>query len=199
MTHARLTPFIVARSQLITALDLFFADSDPISVQALAGNARELLERLCRLEGIEPMTDLLLRDHPDKQPRDMYAAINLYRNCFKHLADNDAACRAEDQATLDQFDDTKNDYLLFICIEDYIKLRKRSPVAFQIYLSWFYALHADILTDGAEAKRLLEYFSGITEMTREQQKRGALAVITRYSNDPSLLAHPDTEPLEVDG
>jgi hypothetical protein len=48
-----LTPFLVARSQLLTAIDLFFEDRDPVSVQALAGNARELLERLCRLRGIE--------------------------------------------------------------------------------------------------------------------------------------------------
>jgi hypothetical protein len=44
----RLTPVLAARSQLLTAIELFFADKDPVSVQALAGNARELLEKLCR-------------------------------------------------------------------------------------------------------------------------------------------------------
>jgi hypothetical protein len=59
----RLTPFMVARSQLLTAIELFFADKDPVSVQALTGNARELLEELCCQIGVEPVTELLLRGH----------------------------------------------------------------------------------------------------------------------------------------
>jgi hypothetical protein len=65
-----LTPFRVARSQLLAAIDLFFEDRDPVSVQVLAGNARELLESLCRFREIEPMTELLLRDHPDHAKKD---------------------------------------------------------------------------------------------------------------------------------
>jgi hypothetical protein len=38
------SPLVVARSQLLTAIDLFFNDRDPISVHALADNAREILE-----------------------------------------------------------------------------------------------------------------------------------------------------------
>ena len=67
----RLTPLIAARSQVLTAIELFFADKDPVSVQSLAGNARELLEDLCRQAGIEPMTELLLRDHPNKPKKDI--------------------------------------------------------------------------------------------------------------------------------
>jgi len=40
----KLTPFAIARAQLLKAIELFFADKDPVSVQALAGNAREILE-----------------------------------------------------------------------------------------------------------------------------------------------------------
>jgi hypothetical protein len=100
-----LTPFLVARSQLLTAIDLFFEDRDPVSVQALAGNAREILENLCRLRGIEPMTELMMRDHPGRPKKDIYAAMNLYRNCFKHIGNTEAA-RKDDQLTLNQFDDT---------------------------------------------------------------------------------------------
>ena len=80
-----LTPLTVARSQLLTAIELLLADKDPVSVQALAGNAREILEDLCRRAGVKPMTELLLQDHPGKPKKDIYAAMNLYRNCFKHL------------------------------------------------------------------------------------------------------------------
>jgi hypothetical protein len=78
-----ITPLIVARSQLLTAIDLFFNDRDPISVHALAGNAREILESLCRLAAVEPITELFLRDPPHKPKKEIYAALNLYRNCFK--------------------------------------------------------------------------------------------------------------------
>jgi hypothetical protein len=96
----------------MTAIELFLEDRDPVSVQALAGNARELLEQLCRQAGVTPMTELLLQDHPGKPKKDLYAAMNLYRNCFKHLGDTEEA-RQEDQRTLNQFTDTKNDYLLY--------------------------------------------------------------------------------------
>ena len=54
-----LTPLIVARAQLLTAIELFFADRDPVSVQS-PENAREMLETLCRRNNVEPMTELLL-------------------------------------------------------------------------------------------------------------------------------------------
>jgi hypothetical protein len=113
----RLTPLVVARSQLLMAIDLYFADKDPVSVQSLAGNAREILEDLCRLAGVRPMTELLLEDHPGKPKKDIYKAINLYRNCFKHLGDTEAQ-RKEDQRTLDQFRDSVNEYLIYVCVED---------------------------------------------------------------------------------
>ncbi|MCK1550280.1 MULTISPECIES: hypothetical protein [unclassified Bradyrhizobium] len=188
-----LTPFLVARSQLLTAIDLFFEDRDPVSIQALAGNARELLESLCRLRGIEPMTELLLRDHPGRPKRDIYAALNLYRNCFKHVGDTEAA-RKDDQLTLDQFDDTKNEYLLYVCVEDYLRLREKSPVAMQILQAWFCALHVELLSQQELGEIFLKAFPGIGEMSRSQQKRGGLGVLRKFENDTTLLSHPDTEP-----
>lgn len=192
----QLTPVLVARSQLMTAIELFFADKDPVSVQALAGNAREILERLCRLGGIEPMTELLLRDHPGKPKKDIYAALNLYRNCFKHLGDTEEE-RRDDQETLNQFDDTKNEYLLYVCVEDYLRLRKASPIPMQIFQMWFCAVHADLLHPSFQPGQFLNLFPGIREMSRSQQKRGVAACIAHYSDDPELLAYAETEPLIV--
>jgi hypothetical protein len=193
----RLTPLTVARSQLLTAIELLLADKDPVSVQALAGNAREILEELCRQAGVKPMTELLLDDHPGKPKKDIYAAMNLYRNCFKHVGDTEKQ-RQEDQLTLNQFDDTKNDHLLYICIEDYGRLRGSMPIPMQIFQAWFCARHADLLTDRSLAQKFLDWFQGIQEMTRAQQKRGVAACIERFSDDPGLLAYPETEPLVID-
>jgi hypothetical protein len=193
----QLTPLTVARSQLLTAIELLLTDKDPVSVQALAGNARELLEELCRQAGVEPMTELLLQDHPGRPKKDIYAAMNLYRNCFKHLGKTEEA-RQEDQCTLNQFDDTKNDYLLYICVEDYGRLRGSMPIPMQIFHAWFCACHVDLLTDQSRAQNFLDRFPGIQRMSRAQQKRGVAACIERFSNDPELLAHAGTEPLFID-
>jgi hypothetical protein len=118
-----LSPLSVARSQLLTAIDIFFSRGDPISVHTLAGAAREILESLCRLDGIEPMTDFILKDHPTKARKDIWIAMNLYRNCFKHRGKTPEE-RAADLATLNQFEETDNEFLLYVCVEDYVRLRK---------------------------------------------------------------------------
>jgi hypothetical protein len=80
------THLVVAHSQLLTAIDLFFNDRDPISVHALAGNAREILESLCRLAAVEPSTELFLRDHPRKPKKDTCAALNLYKSALRLMS-----------------------------------------------------------------------------------------------------------------
>lgn len=192
-----MTPVTIARSQLLTAIELFFADKDPVSVQALAGNARELLEELCRQASIQPMTELLLQDHPGKEKKDIYKALNLYRNCFKHVGKTEQH-RREDQQTLNQFDDTKNEYLLYVCVEDYFRLRGSMPIPMQIFQGWFCACHTHLLAFELHAQKYLDLFPGIQGMTRAQQKAGVAACIERFLDDPGLLAHPDTEPLALD-
>jgi hypothetical protein len=183
---------------LLTAIDLFFGDRDPVSVQALAGNARELLESLCRLDGIEPMTELLMRDY-QREKKDLYAAMNLYRNCFKHLGDTEAQ-RAEDQQILNQFDDTKNDYLLYVCVEDYLRLRKKSPVAMQVFQLWFIALHQHLFVDVPEfVTAVNERFPNILGMPRAIQKQVGLRVLKDFASDPDFLADPRTEPAILPG
>jgi hypothetical protein len=192
-----LTPVLAARSQLLTAIELFFADRDPVSIQALAGNARELLERLCRLAGIEPMTELLLRDHPGKPVKDIYGAMNLYRNCFKHVGETEQE-RQEDQLVLNRFNDSKNDILLYVCVEDYVRLRKAMPIPMQIFQAWFCGRYADRLATQEVAEKYLKWFPNLNHKTRAQQKGDGARLIARFSNHPTLLAHPDTEPLVVD-
>ncbi len=188
---------IVARSQLLTAIDLFFTDGDPVSVHALAGNAREILESLCRLAAVEPITELLLRDHPNKPKKDIYAALNLYRNCFKHVGKTWEERRGE-QAILNQFDDTKNEYLLYVCVEDYLRLRGSTPFPMQVLHAWFCAVHVELIGSCSSRQKFLTLFPGISHMTRYQQKRAALGVIKQSSDDPQVLANPQTEPLLID-
>ena len=191
------SPLVVARSQLLTAIDLFFNDRDPISVHALADNAREILESLCKLAAVEPITELLSRDHPGKPKKDFYAAINLYRNCFKHVGKTWEERKCE-QAVLNQFDDSKNEYLLYICVEDYLRLRGSSPFPMQVLHAWFCALHVDLLAPAYPRRKFPNLFPGILQLNRYQQKRIALGVVKQSSDDPQVLANPQTEPILID-
>lgn len=166
------SPLVVARSQLLTAIDLFFNDRDPISVHALGGNAREMLESLCRLAAVEPITELFLRDHPHKPKKDIYAALNLYRNCFKHVGKTWEE-RKDGQAILNQFDDSKNEYLLYVCVEDYLRLRGSSPFPMQVLHAWFCAVHVDLIGSACSRQKFVNLFPDLSQMNRYQQKRAA--------------------------
>jgi hypothetical protein len=185
-------PLAVARSQLLTAIDIFFNDRDPISVHVLASNAREILESLCRLAAVEPITELLLRDHPNKPKKDIYTTLNFYRNCFSRVGKTWEERKAE-QAILNQFDDNTNDYLLYVCVEDYVRLRGSSPFPMQALYAWFCALHSDLLGPVYPRQKFRDLFPGISQMNRYQQKRVALGIIKRSSDDPEVLANPQTE------
>ena len=192
-----LCPLVVARSQLLTAIELFFNDRDPVSVHVLASNAREILESLCKLAAVDPITELILRDRPNRSKKDIYPALNLYRNCFNHVSETWEARKSE-QATLNQFDDSENEYLLYICVEDYVRLRGSSPFPMQVLRAWFCALHSDLLGSAYSPQKFCNPFSGILQMDRYRQKRVALEAIQRSSDDPDVLANPQTEPMLVD-
>jgi hypothetical protein len=192
-----LTPFTVARAQLLTSIELHLSDRDPVSVQSLAGNARELLEGLCRLGGFDPFAESVLLDDPGRGKKWLYGVVNLYRNCFKHLGDTEEE-RADDQRTLDQFNDRVNDFLIYICVEDYLLLRSASPVPLQVFQVWFCALNADLIFGTEDRAVYKNAFPNIGTLTRSQQKLLTKEAITRYSNDPRLLMDSRTEPLVID-
>ena len=191
-----LTPLLIARSQLLTAVDLFFADGDPVSVHTLAGAAREMLESLCRLEGIEPMTDFILRDHPNKSRKDIWNAMNLYRNCFKHVGQTSEE-RANDQAALSQFKETDNEFLLYVCVEDYVRLRGAMPVDFQVFQAWFATLHIALLVDDSKSEVFRRAFPELAQQSRVEQKRRGREMVATAMNNKELLADPGTEPRNL--
>jgi len=191
------SPLVVARSQLLTAIDLFFNDRDPISVHALAGNAREILESLCRLAAVEPITELFLRNNPHKPKKEFYAALDLYRNCFNHVGKTWEE-RKDCQAILNRFDDSKNEYLLYVCVEDYLRLRGSSPFPMQVFHAWFCVMHVDLAGSACSRQKFVNLFPGLSQMNRYQQKRAALVVIKQSSDDPHVLANPQTEPVLID-
>jgi hypothetical protein len=176
----------IARSQLLTAIDLHFNNLDPISVHSLAGSSREIIEALCRKNSIEPFTPHIKRTFPEKTEKEIWKIMNLYRNAFKH-AD------ADDGEIIEQFSEEKNDYIIYVAVEDYINLRKASPVQMQVFQVWFCAVHEDRLADDVDKQRFRTAFPGILKLPRNEQKLAGKEMIASALLNEVLLADPGTE------
>ena len=131
------------------------------------------------------------------QKKDAYATLNPYRNCFNRVGKTWEERKSE-QAILNQFDAGKNEYLLYVCVENYVRLRGSSPFPMQVFHAWFYALHLDLLGPVYPRQKFRDLFPKISQMDRYQQKRAALGVIKQSFDDPQVLANPQTEPMLVD-
>jgi hypothetical protein len=96
-------------------------------------------------------------------------------------------------------DDSLNENLLYVCVEDYVRLRKAMPIPMHVFHGWFCALHSDLLGPDHPAEKFIDFFEDIHQMSRPEQKRAAAAAIFRLSRNSDFLAGPATEPLVTEG
>ncbi|MFJ3050882.1 hypothetical protein [Pseudomonas nitroreducens] len=185
----RLTKSGVAKRQLATAIRLLFDGGDLVSIYSLATNAWEIVDALCQREGIESISNDT-RNHVSPGADLKRDYINSpYRNFFKH-ADRDA------DAELDPLPASQVDSVLFLAVEDYIRLRKQAPLEFQVFQLWYLAAHPAKLIREAFA-RFLEpmerIFPDLESVTREQQLEMGRKALFEALLDPDLRSDPQTE------
>src|SRR5580658_530315 len=97
----------VARRQLGTALALFIADFDPVSVHTLACAGGEVAEYLTRKAGVQPFADHALITFPDAKMKEIRDLQHQFSNAFKHATLKGGGDR-NDQALLERFNDLQN-------------------------------------------------------------------------------------------
>src|SRR5262245_51610129 len=187
-----LTKIAVARAQLVTALDLFVRDKDPISIQCLACGGGEVVEGLADAQGEEPFAMHILKHQPDMDRKAIRTRRNQYWNAFKHFFDLKGIVR-EDAELLARFSDVNNDVALFVGWWDYMKVQKRLPIAAQVFQIWWYALNEERLSPDADLGKIRTAFPDLRQQSRAEQKRRLRRSIARYRDDRALLAHPATE------
>jgi hypothetical protein len=68
----------------------------------------------------------------------------------------------------------------------------------QVLHAWFCAMHVDLIGSACSRQKFLNLFPDLSQMNRYQQKRAALGVIKESSDDPQVLANPQTEPILID-
>lgn len=184
-----LTKVDVARRQLATAIGLFFNGGDLVSVFSLAANAWEVIDVLCVRTGVVSMS-VQARTYlnPSKDLKKDY--INSpFRNFFKH-ADRDP------DGVLQDFDDGVVDGILFLAVEDYIRMHGRSPLELQVFQLWYLACHTEKVA-GDKLDEVLDavagMFPGIANRTRDAQIAMGRDALASALTDTELLGDPRTE------
>jgi len=185
----RLTKLDVARRQLCTAIDLLFAGRDAVSVYSLAANSWEVIDVLCRNAGIASFSNQARENVPTGKDLKFNYVNSPYRNFFKH-ADSDS------EKTLPPLPDSQVEGVLFLAVEDYIRLNGRSPVQFQVFQLWYLAKHPEKLAPGVANELmggLTAAFPGLPALSRDAQLALGAQMLANAGGDQDLAGDPKTE------
>jgi hypothetical protein len=186
------TKIDAARRQLITAIRLFFDGGDRVSVYSLASNAWEVIDVLCTSAGVESFSKQARENLPAGHTLKYY--INEpCRNFFKHAAQDP---NPDSSVELREANVTA---ILFLAVEDYMRLRKGGPVETQVFQLWFIAVFPEKVTeDDSVAQSKLESaklaFPGIATLAESDQTEIGRRVLDTARTDAGLAADPRTEP-----
>ncbi|WP_413708058.1 hypothetical protein [Ralstonia sp. Ralssp110] len=186
------TKIDAARRQLITAIRLFFDGGDPVSVYSLASNAWEVIDVLCTSAGVDSFSKQARESLPAGHTLKHY--INEpCRNFFKH------AQQDPNPSSSVELLDANVTAILFLAVEDYIRLRQGGPVEAQVFQAWFIAVFPEKVTeDDPVAQSKLESaalaFPGIATLAPSDQVKMGRRVLDAASKDAELAADTKTEP-----
>ena len=116
------------KRQLDVAINLFFKESDPVSIHTLTAAAHQLLMDIGRLKNIKSFikeNSLIKKEYISEYRK----TINEAENFFKHAE--------EDPHALLKFNPEQTEFLLLDAIEMYMQLTKEIPEDMSIFRGWF--------------------------------------------------------------
>ena len=180
----------VARRQLATAIDLFFAGRDAVSIYSLATNAWEVIDVLCCKAAIKSLSAQTRKNVLEGKDLKRDYINSPYRNFFKH-ADEDA------DRTLESLPDTEVEAVLFLAVEDYIRLNRQSPVQLQVYQLWYLAKYPDKLDPTVAGEHLdvvNQCFPNLSLLPRDEQLALGVRMLAHVAENRVLCEDPRTEP-----
>ncbi|TAM48877.1 MAG: hypothetical protein EPN57_27075 [Paraburkholderia sp.] len=187
----RVTKIDAARRQLITAIRLLFDDGDRVSIYSLASNAWEIIDVLCTSTGVESFSKQTRGNLPAGHTLSYY--INEpCRNFFKHAKQDP---NPDNSVELSEADVVA---ILFLAVEDYIRLRQGGPVEAQVFQAWFIAVFPEKVVDDPVAQSMLDNvhlaFPGIAILAAPDQIKMGKQVLEAALKDSGLATDAKTEP-----
>lgn len=157
----RFHKFDIARSQLVTATEIFFNQRNFSAVITLAGAASGILDELVRREGKEPFVDYVCRVHrelagttPSRRSAFHHIEKRLGISAHKHLSDTDTPTvklDLEKQAT----------NALVRAISDYIVLKGQEETFVKAVLQWTW--------QNSDGKAIMERYHAVPERQRPKK------------------------------
>ncbi len=127
-----------AKRQIDTAINLFFRESDPVSIHTLVSAAYEILIALAKYQGV----NIIIKDTSmikEEMKAEYIKALNEAQNFFKH-AD-------KDPKGLLEFSPKQTESFLWDAVRIYIELTKEKPSKMLAYRSWFYLENPDLFKE----------------------------------------------------
>lgn len=184
-----LTKRIVAQRQLVTAIRLLFDNVDLVPIYSLAANAWEIIDTLATLANVNSISSQARENVPLGKDLKLDFVNSPYRNFFKH-ADRDPG------ATIPPLKEAYVDSVIFLGVEDYLRLFGMSPPEFQVFQLWYLALHEEKLAH-EHFDRIIPLiaseFPNIRSLAREDQLTMARATLHFAWKDNDLLEDTRTE------
>lgn len=183
-TPWKLTRREVAGRELVTAIQLFFNDGDPVVVHLIAAACEDICVPIVRGKGQKPF-----RDEIEEMVRPEYLESWRLRqkapyNFFKHGG-------ANPDEELDFFDPRMNDMKLMSACYDYLRAFGNIPMPATVFMGWHLAEYPQLLTDyGAKLfGRITDEFKGLDQNDRLNLARKLLpaaAIIERERRESKL-------------
>lgn len=172
-----ITKLEAAHRQLTTAIRMYLADGDTVSVHTLACAAREIYEKHCANLQLDRLFDYIKMSNPEHNATDLWNVLNGARNFFKHPGES------LDEAI--ELRDADNKHMLFIACHDCAVLcREGQPADVQAFNMWFIATEFPRGIDGEETdvadevmSRLDAKFPGLRTAPLAEQKLAGLRLL----------------------
>jgi hypothetical protein len=161
-----------ARSQLTTAIELYFEDRDPVSVHTLAMAAAEIIDRLCEARGLQSMRDHLLAEILPERRKEVGDALNKARNFFKH------ASSSKPNQVLADFSDDRNMLAISFAVDGFRQLGLDTAET-KAFKAWLMLVEPNIFLNPPPRDQLAAIFGDIWSKPRSEQKsygRDALSI-----------------------
>ena len=180
-----------ARRQLGTALHLWLADLDPVSVHVLTCGGSEVANALAKTAG-KPFSAFALEVHDQMTESDLRKLRNTFWNAMKHASYTNGSARDDEELLAAPLDADNEAHLS----EGWYDLTQVMPVPIeaQTFILWFMAKHGNLdeLGDWPD-----ELFPDLRSLDPPRQKALLCEQIEVVRGNAEVMADPrtDTRPL----
>ena len=168
---------------------MLYDGADLVAVYSLAANSWEIIDTLASRAGVDSISNQTRENVPPGKDLKYHYINSPHRNFFKHA-------NRDPDASVPALEDENVESIVFLAVEDYLRLFGMSPPEFQVYQLWYLAKNEEKLSADATARVLndiREVFPNIRSLARSEQLSMVRSVLVSAQNNSDLKKDPRTE------